>query len=138
MESFETEGKAMRVVIDMQGAQTPFSSSRGVGRYTKEMVKAFIRVCKKQDEVFLALNGFYEEACNRLIGEFEELLPRNRIKVWQWYPVQEPACLAGVSEQRRSNGIVNGFYSNFAQILFGRQIFRKAFSTITSLVPPAY
>lgn len=98
MESFETEGKAMRVVIDMQGAQTPFSSSRGVGRYTKEMVKAFIRVCKKQDEVFLALNGFYEEACNRLIGEFEELLPRNRIKVWQWYPVQEPACLAGVSQ----------------------------------------
>ncbi len=96
--NYKTEGKEMRVVIDMQGAQTPFSSGRGVGRYTREMVKAFIRVCSKQDEIFLALNGCYEEACNSLIKEFEKLLPRDRIKVWQWYPVQEPACLKGVAQ----------------------------------------
>jgi len=88
----------MRVVIDMQGAQTSFSSGRGVGRYTREMAKAFIRACDEQDEVFLALNGSYEEACGKLLLEFEGLISRNRIKVWQWYPVQEPACVTGVSE----------------------------------------
>lgn len=87
----------MRVVIDMQGAQTSFSGGRGVGRYTREMAKALIRACEDKDEVFLALNGSYEESCNNLLREFEGLLPRDRIKVWQWYPLQEPACLAGVS-----------------------------------------
>lgn len=88
----------MRVVVDMQGAQTTFSGGRGVGRYTREMVKALIRACKDTDEVFLALNGTFAEACEKLIGEFEGYIPRSRIKVWQWYPVSEPSCVTGVSK----------------------------------------
>ena len=44
----------MRIVIDMQGAQTSFSGNRGVGRYTIELVKAMVQ--KPRDhEIILVL-----------------------------------------------------------------------------------
>ena len=33
----------MRIVVDMQGAQSLNSRNRGVGRYTESIVKAMIR-----------------------------------------------------------------------------------------------
>ena len=74
----------MRIVIDMQGAQTPFSRHRGVGRYTMGLVKALLRD-PRDHEIYLALNGAFQDAIDAIRGEFEGLLPQENICVWQQF-----------------------------------------------------
>ncbi len=74
----------MRIVIDMQGAQTPFSRHRGVGRYTMGLVKALLRD-PRDHEIYLALNGAFQDAIDAIRGEFEGLLPQENIRVWQQF-----------------------------------------------------
>lgn len=75
----------MRIVIDMQGMQTPFSKNRGVGRYTKEMVSALIKKAGTSHEIFLALNGCFPESVRHIRSVFRDMLPAQNIKVWQQY-----------------------------------------------------
>jgi len=76
----------MRIVIDMQPLQSPASKDRGVGRYTKIMVSLLCKACKKDDEVFLALNGAYPESIVSISDYFSDFMPRDHIKVWHYYP----------------------------------------------------
>lgn len=70
----------MRIVIDMQGAQTE-SRFRGIGRYTLELAKS-IALHRGQHEVILALNGAFEETIDPLREAFQDILPRDNICVW--------------------------------------------------------
>jgi len=70
----------MRIVIDMQGAQTE-SRYRGIGRYTVAFTKAVIRNRGKH-EVILVLNGLFPDTIESLRAEFEGLLPQENIRVW--------------------------------------------------------
>jgi len=70
----------MRIVIDMQGAQT-VSRFRGIGRYTLSLTKAIIRN-KGNHEIFLALNGLLPETIESIRAEFNDLLPQNNIRTW--------------------------------------------------------
>ena len=79
-----------RIVIDMQGAQSNSSRKRGVGRYTREMVKELIFAYGDEADIFLALNGRLE--CNDLLKYYENILPRDNIKTWNYYPDVPPAC----------------------------------------------
>jgi len=72
----------MRIIIDMQGAQTGGSRHRGIGRYTLSLVRAIIRQ-RGTHEVVLALNGAYPDAVAWLRGEFAGLLPHDHVRVWQ-------------------------------------------------------
>ncbi|MGD0020850.1 MAG: glycosyltransferase family 1 protein [Smithellaceae bacterium] len=74
----------MRIAIDMQGAQTPFSRHRGVGRYTMGLVKALLRD-PRDHEIYLALNGAFQDAIDAIRGEFEGLLPQENMRVWQQF-----------------------------------------------------
>jgi len=74
----------MRIIVDMQGAQTPFSKHRGVGRYTKGIVRELLRNTKGH-EVLLLLNGAFPDEVSKLREEFRELIPQNNIKVWQQF-----------------------------------------------------
>lgn len=76
----------MRIAIDMQGAQTSFSKNRGVGRYTRELTLALINKCKPNDEIFIVLNGGMQKSCTELIELFQNVIPRENIKTWRWYP----------------------------------------------------
>ena len=49
----------MRIVIDMQGAQSA-SRARGIGRYTLSLVEAIVRH-RGEHEIVLALSGLFEE-----------------------------------------------------------------------------
>lgn len=75
----------MRVVIDMQGAQTPASKHRGVGRYTKELVKALIDTKKDDDQIILALNGEFREETRVLRDMFSDKIGNDNIKTWQQF-----------------------------------------------------
>ena len=76
----------MRIIIDMQGAQTPGSSYRGVGRYSMSLAKAMLKNSHSH-EIFLALNGAFSASIKKIRDEFCGLIPNNRIVVWQqFYP----------------------------------------------------
>ena len=74
----------MRIVIDMQSAQTPFSRHRGVGRYTMGLVTSLLKN-HRDHEIFLALNGAFQDAIGDIREEFEGLLPQEKIRVWQQF-----------------------------------------------------
>ena len=71
----------MRIVIDMQGAQTE-SRFRGIGRYTMAFAKAVVRN-RGEHEVILALNGLFPDTIAPICAAFDQLLPQENIRVWQ-------------------------------------------------------
>lgn len=70
----------MRIVVDMQGAQTG-SRFRGIGRYTMALARALVRH-RGRHEVVLALNGALEDSIEPIRAAFDDLLPQDMIKVW--------------------------------------------------------
>jgi glycosyltransferase involved in cell wall biosynthesis len=62
----------MRIIIDMQGAQSSGSRSRGIGRYTRSLVQAILRNAGEH-EIVLVLNGAFEEASLELRKAFPQL-----------------------------------------------------------------
>jgi glycosyltransferase involved in cell wall biosynthesis len=95
----------MRIVIDMQGAQTA-SRVRGIGRYSVSFVRALIRNGHKH-EVLLALNGLFPETIASLRETFRDLLPPENIRVW-YAPTPGSACQAS-----------NGVHRKRAQYIYG-------------------
>ena len=70
----------MRIVIDMQGAQTE-SRFRGIGRYTLSFVQAIARN-RGEHEIYLALSGLFPDTIEPIRHTFEGLLPQENIRVW--------------------------------------------------------
>jgi glycosyltransferase involved in cell wall biosynthesis len=70
----------MRIVIDMQGAQTE-SRFRGIGRYTLSLAQAIVRN-RGSHEVILALNGLFHDTIEPIRRIFSGLLPQENICVW--------------------------------------------------------
>jgi glycosyltransferase involved in cell wall biosynthesis len=70
----------MRIVIDMQGAQTE-SRFCGIGRYTLSLARAI--VCERgEHEIILALNGLFPDTIEPIRAAFDGLLPQENIRVW--------------------------------------------------------
>jgi glycosyltransferase involved in cell wall biosynthesis len=70
----------MRIVIDMQGAQTE-SRFRGIGRYSMSLAQAIVRN-RGEHEVILALNGRLPAAIAAIQTAFADALPPENIRVW--------------------------------------------------------
>ena len=70
----------MRIVIDMQGAQT-VSRFRGIGRYTLNFAKSLVRN-RGGHEIYLALNGLFTEPIDPIRSAFDGLLPQENIRVF--------------------------------------------------------
>jgi glycosyltransferase involved in cell wall biosynthesis len=88
----------MRIVLDMQGAQTTGSRNRGIGRYTFSLAQAIVRN-RGNHEVFLALNGLFSDTIEPIRVAFDGLLPQENIRVWHTPgPVRE--CQPGNNWRR--------------------------------------
>lgn len=72
----------MRIVIDMQGAQSTGSRHRGIGRYTIALCKEMIRL-RGEHEVILALNGLFTDTIEPIRAAFANLLPEENIRIWE-------------------------------------------------------
>lgn len=70
----------MRIVIDMQGAQTE-SRFRGIGRYTMAFAQAVVSN-RGEHEVLLALSGLFPDTIEPIRAAFDGLLPQENIRVW--------------------------------------------------------
>ena len=71
----------MRLVIDMQGAQTA-SGFRDIGRYTMALVKEMAQQRGKH-EIILALNATYADTIEPIRAAFADLLPFEAIRVFE-------------------------------------------------------
>lgn len=70
----------MRIVLDMQGAQTQ-SRFRGIGRYTRAFTRAVLQQ-RGEHEVILALSGVHSNSVADVKEAFTGLLPDDCIRVW--------------------------------------------------------
>ncbi|MCW8917617.1 MAG: glycosyltransferase [Gammaproteobacteria bacterium] len=71
----------MRIVIDMQGAQSE-SRFRGIGRYSLSFALAVARNAGEH-EIWLALNGNFPDSVGDIRQAFADLLPAERIRTFQ-------------------------------------------------------
>jgi glycosyltransferase involved in cell wall biosynthesis len=71
----------MRIVIDMQGAQTTGSRNRGIGRYSLSLALAMVRN-RGENEILLALNGLFPNTIETIRAAFDGFLPQENIRVW--------------------------------------------------------
>ena len=70
----------MRIVLDLQGAQTG-SRFRGIGRYTLSLAKA-IAANRADHEVLIALSGLFPNTIEPIRAAFDSILPQDNIRVW--------------------------------------------------------
>lgn len=70
----------MRLVIDLQGAQTD-SHKRGIGRYSLGLVLALARR-QGGHEVILALNGRFPDRIESIRASFDGLVPQDQIRIF--------------------------------------------------------
>jgi glycosyltransferase involved in cell wall biosynthesis len=99
----------MRIVIDIQGAQSSASKNRGVGRYTLEMTKAFIVKAQSRHEVILVANGAFPETIEEIRENFKNYLPRRNIKCWQQY-ANPVAGINGNEWRKNSSELIRELY----------------------------
>ncbi|MCI5223939.1 MAG: glycosyltransferase family 1 protein, partial [Candidatus Electrothrix sp. AR4] len=71
----------MRIVIDLQSAQSTFSRNRGIGRYSLSLTKTIIRN-RGEHEILVALSGLFPETILPLREELDSFLPQSNIHVW--------------------------------------------------------
>jgi glycosyltransferase involved in cell wall biosynthesis len=70
----------MRIVLDLQGAQTE-SRFIGIGRYSLSLAKAIARN-NGNHEILIALNGLFPETIEAIRSAFEGLLSQENVRVW--------------------------------------------------------
>ena len=86
----------MRIVLDMQGAQTQ-SRLRGIGRYTLAFARAVVEQ-SADHEVHLVLNGLLDDSIEPIKRAFEDVLPPEHVHVWA---APEPVQLIHASNALR-------------------------------------
>lgn len=77
----------MRIVIDLQGMQND-SRYRGIGRYSRALVKHLIAEALPEHDILLACSAAFPESLRMIFDEFGELIGRDSIRLWK------PACPA--------------------------------------------
>jgi glycosyltransferase involved in cell wall biosynthesis len=71
----------LRIVIDLQAAQSPQSRNRGIGRYATALARAMLREGSRHEFV-VALNGMYEDTVLPVREALEGLIPQQNIVTW--------------------------------------------------------
>lgn len=71
----------MRIVIDLQGAQSNGSARRGIGRYSSSLARAMAEQSRSHEIIF-ALNGQFPEFIEEIRSNFGGLVPPENFKIW--------------------------------------------------------
>lgn len=72
----------MRLVIDLQGAQSTGSRNRGIGRYSRALAEAMARHAGDH-EVWIAVNRAFPDTIDALRAAFDTLIPQSQFVVWE-------------------------------------------------------
>lgn len=71
----------MRIVIDLQGAQSTGSRNRGIGNYSLALAKAMLRNAGEH-EILIALSDLFPDTVEPIRRGFDGLLPQENICIW--------------------------------------------------------
>lgn len=71
----------MRIVIDLQGAQSSGSRHRGIGRYSLALTEGLLRL-RGSHQVIVALNGRFPDAAHELRARLARQMDPDDIRVW--------------------------------------------------------
>lgn len=71
----------MRIVIDMQGAQSTGSRNRGIGRYSLALAQGIARH-RGTHEILIALSSLFPDTIDPIRSAFTGLLPRENLRIW--------------------------------------------------------
>lgn len=93
----------MRIVIDMQGAQTE-NRFKAIGRCNMSLTRAILRN-RGDHEIILALNGMLADTIEPIRTAFDGLLPQDSIRVWH-APGPIRACDPENAWRRRVAGLI--------------------------------
>jgi len=88
----------LRIVIDLQAAQSPGSRHRGIGRYSIALAKAMLRH-RGDHEILIALNGMFADTIAPLRETFAQLVRADDIRVW--HATVPPLAAAGAPPAQR-------------------------------------
>ena len=92
----------MRIVIDMQGAQTE-SRFRGIGRYTMALILALTKQANTHD-IILVLNASMPEGIHAIRSTFQHIIPSNQIRIFEIpYPLAHHSWTLEAAEYLREN-----------------------------------
>jgi glycosyltransferase involved in cell wall biosynthesis len=92
----------MKIVIDLQGAQTE-SRDRGIGRYTTALTRAFVQLATPKHEVWIAANANLGNV-ESIRGDFDDLVPQERIV--SFAVPQRTSALDGNSQLTRAGELL--------------------------------
>lgn len=71
----------MRIVIDIQSLQSSSSANRGIGRYSRSLIEAMLRI-SPEDDFILLMNDMVGDDNDRLRREFTVKWPNASVRVW--------------------------------------------------------
>ena len=103
----------MRIVIDMQGAQSTGSRHRGIGRYTLSLVKAMLHE-RGEHEIVLALNGQFADTIEPIRTAFDGLLPQENVRVWHTLAPTAHVDPANMRRRRAAELVYEAFLASLA------------------------
>ncbi|WP_218814775.1 glycosyltransferase [Rickettsiella endosymbiont of Dermanyssus gallinae] len=100
----------MKIVIDLQAAQS-VSRFHGIGRYSLALTKMIAQQAGNH-EIWLALNSSFPETIDALRVEFKELIPPERIKIFETLRIigeydPSQAAKIKISKKLRENFLIN-------------------------------
>jgi glycosyltransferase involved in cell wall biosynthesis len=114
----------MRIVIDMQGAQTE-SRFRGIARHTLAFAQAVVRN-RGEHEIILALSGMFPDTIELIRTAFDGLMPQESIRVWYAPGPLNELKLSDDSHQEVAELMYEAFLNSFkADIIHINEIFDK-------------
>lgn len=87
----------MRIVIDLQGAQSPANGAGDIGRRALALTEAMLR-SSRDHEIVLALNSRYPDAIDQIKARLDGLAAPENFRVWQSAPPSSP-CHARAQEK---------------------------------------
>ncbi|MFT3990102.1 MAG: glycosyltransferase [Luteolibacter sp.] len=93
----------MKLVLDLQGAQSSGSRTRGIGRYSIALAKALIE-CRSNHEVVILLNSSFAESIHPIREEFSSY--RDGVSIHVWSPPSNVRYLANCPEARKIAAII--------------------------------
>ena len=102
----------MRLVIDLQGAQTIGSRHRGIGRYSLSLVRAMARNVGPDIDLRIALNGAFPDRVEELRAELAGVLPASAFSVYRVPLGTYPPPVEGDPAQGLAGEIVRLHYAS--------------------------
>ncbi len=114
----------MRIVIDMQGAQTA-SRFRRIGRYTLALVQEMARQ-RGEHELLLVLNAAYADTIEPIRAAFAELLPFDAIRVFDVAGPVGGHVADNDARRKAAELMVEAFYASFEpDVIFIPSLFEE-------------